>query len=73
MEINMIVLQELLLSINGLSLVRMKMEMIFLRQSSAGSIPLNGNREMSLIIRLMMRRTVICTGNIRKWQMHRKK
>ena len=26
-----------------------------------------------LIIRLMMRRTVICTGNIRKWQMHRKK
>lgn len=59
--------------INGLSLARMKMEMIFLRLSSAGSIPLNGNREMSLIIRLMMRRTVICTWSIRKWQMHKKR
>ena len=62
-----------ILADRGLSLARMKMEMIFLRLSSAGSIPLNGNREMSLIIRLMMRRTVICTRSIRKWQMHKRR
>ena len=54
-----------LLNINGLSLVRMRMEMIFLRRLSAASILLNGNREMSHIIRLMMRRIVSCMQSIR--------
>ena len=44
------------LSTNGLNSARMRMEMTFLKLSSAVSIHQNGKQVMSLIIRLMMRR-----------------
>ena len=53
------------LNINGSSLAKMRMEMIFLRLSSVVSIVVNGNQAMSHIIQLTMPRMDYCIANIR--------
>ena len=60
------------LNTNGLSLVRMKMEMIYQRRLLVESTVLSGNQEMNLTIRSMMRRTVDCTRSTRTWQIRKK-
>ncbi len=53
------------LNINGSSLAKMRMEMIFLRLSSVVSIVVNGNQATSRIIQLTMPRMDYCIANIR--------
>ena len=60
------------LNTNGLSLEKMKREMICQRPLSARNILRSGSREMNHITRSMMRRTGNFTKSIKRWQRKRK-
>ena len=59
-------------STNGSSLARTNRDRISRRRSSAESTVPNGSREMSLIIRSMMKRTALCMQSIKGWQIRKR-